>query len=375
MLFKEVIGQEEIKKRLTLTVHENRISHALLFLGPEGSGNLALALAYAQFISCTNRQQDDSCGVCPSCQKYHKLIHPDLHFVYPVATTKSVDKNPVSDNFITDWRMGITKNPYMTLSQWYELIGIENKQGNIGNNEAYEILRKLSLKSYESDYKIMIIWMPEKLNITAANKLLKIIEEPPPKTLFLMVGENSSKLLPTILSRTQLVKIPKINDESMRAALASTSNLPEQALNNIVHLALGNYNHALTLLESNEENNVNFDLFVRLMRLGWTRKMAEIFQWVDEVSSLGRERQKNFLLEAMRLLRENFLRNQKLEEMVHMTDQENEFANNFNKFIKPSNISSINDELNKAYADIEWNGYAKFIFLDLLLKISRLLKM
>nr|MBC8146675.1 DNA polymerase III subunit delta [Bacteroidota bacterium] len=217
MQFKEVIGHEEIKKRLIQTVRENRISHAQLFAGQEGIGKLALAIAYGQYISCTNKQETDSCGVCPSCIKYNKLIHPDLYFTYPVSTNKEVKTKPLSRLFISKWREILLQKDYIfSLQQWYQKIQIENKQGIINTEDCNEIIKSLSLKTFESEYRVVIIWMPEKLFHAAAPKLLKILEEPPPKTLFLLITESPDKILKTIISRTQIIKIPKLKDQDVK---------------------------------------------------------------------------------------------------------------------------------------------------------------
>ncbi len=374
MQFKEVVGHHKIKKKLIHTIKENRISHAQLFLGSEGSGNLALAIAYAQYISCESKQENDSCGVCPSCIKFQKLIHPDLHFVYPVSTSKTVKKDPVSDDYITLWREIIIENPYINHNKWYEIIDIENKQGIISKNESYEILKKLNLKTFESEYKIMIIWLPEKMNASAANKLLKLIEEPPAKTLFLMVSENSEQILPTILSRTQLIKIPKIDNESMRNALCDRLGLLPEKAGDIAHLANGNYFEAQNLISSTEENNDNFDQFTQFMRLSYQRKIIEIVNWVDEISRIGREKQKSFLAYSLRLIRENFMLNIKNKELVYLTNKELEFSENFSQFINQENINQIYEALNRAHSDIEMNAYNKIVFLDLALKIIKLIK-
>ena len=210
MQFRNIIGQNAIIERLSQSVDFDRLSHAQLIVGPEGSGTLAIALAYAQYINCTDKRDGDSCGVCSSCRKIEKLIHPDLHFVFPVAATASITKNPVSDNFIEKWREFVLKNPYQTLNEWLTFIEVENKQGGIQKSESSEIIRKLNLKTYEADYKIMLIWMAEKMNETCANKLLKILEEPPAKTVFLLIAENTEYMLQTILSRTQTVRLGKI---------------------------------------------------------------------------------------------------------------------------------------------------------------------
>ncbi len=374
MQFKEVVGHKNIKEKLIQTVNGNRISHAQLFLGENGSGILALAIAYAQYVSCENKQEDDSCGVCSSCLKFQKLVHPDLHFVYPVSTSKAVKKDPVSDDYIAQWREAIVENPYINQNKWYEIIDVENKQGIISKNESYEILKKLNLKTFESEYKIMIIWLPEKMNTFAANKLLKFIEEPPEKTLFLLVSENSEQIIPTILSRTQLIKIPKIDNDSMRSALCDRNGLVPEKANDIVHLANGNYHDAQNLIHSAEEDNFNFDQFTTMMRLAYQRKVIEIINWVDEISRIGREKQKNFLLYALRLVRENFMLNIENKELVYLTRKELDFSENFSQFINQDNVFDIYEALNRAHSDIEMNAYNKIVFLDLALKIIKLIK-
>lgn len=374
MQFKEVVGHKNIKEKLIHTIQENRVSHAQLFLGPEGCGNLALAIAYAQYISCENKQENDSCGVCPSCVKFQKLVHPDLHFVYPVSTSKAVKKDPVSDDYIAQWRETIIENPYINQNKWYEIIDVENKQGIISKNESYEILKKLNLKTFEAEYKIMIIWLPEKMNAFAANKLLKLIEEPPAKTLFLMVSENSEQMLPTILSRTQLIKIPKIDNESMRNALCDRFGLSPEKAGDLVHLANGNYFEAQNLINSTEEDNYNFEQFTKFMRLAYQRKVIEMIDWVDEISRIGREKQKGFLAYALRLIRENFMLNMKNKELVYLTNKELEFSEKFSQFINQENVSQIYEAMNRAHSDIEMNAYNKIVFLDLALKIIKLIR-
>lgn len=374
MQFKEVVGHHKIKEKLIHTIKGNRVSHAQLFLGSEGSGNLALAIAYAQYVSCENKQENDSCGVCPSCIKFQKLVHPDLHFVYPVSTSKTVKKDPVSDDYITLWREIIIENPYINQNKWYEIIDVENKQGIISKNESKEILKKLNLKTFESEYKIMIIWLPEKMNAAAASKLLKLIEEPPAKTLFLMVSENSEQILSTILSRTQLIKIPKIDNESMRNALCDRLGLLPEKAGDIAHLANGNYFEAQNLISSTEEDNDNFDQFTQFMRLSYQRKVIEIINWVDEISRIGREKQKSFLAYSLRLIRENFMLNIKNKDLVYLTKKELEFSEKFSQFINQENIYQIYEALNRAHSDIEMNAYNKIVFLDLALKIIKLIK-
>lgn len=375
MLFKDIIGQENTKQRLIQTVKEERISHAQLFLGPEGSGKLALAIAYAQYISCENRGENDSCGTCSSCKKYQKLIHPDLHFVFPVATSKNGNSKPVSDDFINEWRQSIIGNPYIKLNQWFSTIGIENKQGSIYSQESGHIIKKMSLKTFESEYKIMIIWMPEKMNISAANKLLKMIEEPPPKTVFLLVSENAGKIIPTIHSRTQLIKIPKIDDNNIFNAIKNKFDLADNKISDIVRLSNGNYAKALEVINSNEENQKNFNYFTTLTRLCYKADILGLVKFVDAISKIGREKQKNFISYSLRMMRENFILNKNKAEITYLTDEENNFSKNFNKFVNEQNIMKITKEFNQAFLHIERNGNSKIIFLDLSLKLIKLLKL
>jgi len=371
MLFKEVIGHQEIKQKLIATVKDGRISHAQLFLGPEGSGNLAMALAYAQYISCLDRNENDSCGACTSCVKYRKLIHPDLHFVFPVNTTKEITNKPVSDDFIVEWRNIVLENPYLTLFQWYEKIGIENKQGFISVNESKEIVRKLSMKAFESEYKVMIMWMPDKLHPSAANKLLKILEEPQGNTVFLLVADNTENFLPTILSRTQIIKIPGIDEESLFNALKKKYNQSDEELRNAARLADGGYIKAIEYIERSEETKLNFNRFVQLMRLAYSRKVTGIFKWVEDISAIGREKQKNFLIYALRLIHGNYLLNMENRDMVKMSADELVFSEKFSSFINHDNVAGVTDELNKACLHIEANANARIVFMDLALKLVK----
>jgi len=374
MQFRQVVGQQEIKERLIKSVKEGRISHAQLFLGPEGSGNMAMAIAYAQYICCENRNDNDSCGTCPSCRKYEKLEHPDLHFVYPVATTKAVTKDPISDDFIKLWREIVLQNSYLSETMWYDQIGMENKQGQIGKSESEIIIRKLSMKSYEADYKVMIIWLPEKMNITCANKLLKMIEEPPAKTLFFLVAQNSELIIQTILSRTQLVKFPKIDSESMAEGVKLHYNLNDGDVEDVIHLANGSFLRASQIIGEDEDNRFNYEQFVALMRLSYSRKIIDLIRWAEKMATIGREKQKNFLSYALRLVRENFVMNYQHPEMIFMTRQENQFSEKFSPFIQEWNIHAITEELNKAYMHVERNGNGKVILLDFALKLVKLIR-
>ena len=374
MRFSEVAGHSDLKKRLIQAVAEERVPHAHLFHGPPGTGSLALALAYATYLSCTDRLTGDSCGQCLSCRKYDKLVHPDLHFVFPVFTTKSVTSNPVSDDFIEEWRAALLENPYMNLQQWYAYLGTENKQGIINKWESQAILRKLNLKAYESDHKIMIIWMPEKMNAAASNKLLKMIEEPPPMTVFLLVAESTEQILPTILSRTQMIRVPRLHDQDLLEALKNTFAEDGEKLQNAVHLADGNYSNAVEVLNKSEESEYHLELFIRIMRLAYSRKFQEIFEWVDEVSGLGREREKAFLSYAIRMVRENYLLNMNRHELVRLSPQESDFSGRFSVFIHEGNAPDIIKQLDYACLHIEANAYARIVFLDFALNLVKLIR-
>jgi len=372
MLFKEIIGQHVVKERLIRSVKEGRISHAQLFLGPQGSGSLALALAYAQYISCGNKQEDDSCGQCLSCVKYNKLVHPDLHFVYPVALSKDIR---ISTDVAISWREAFLDNPYITLFNWFELLDAENKQAVIGVEESAEILRKLSLTTYEAEYKIMIIWQAEKMNQAAANKLLKILEEPPEKTLFLLVCETEDQLLRTILSRTQLIKINKINERDLFEALVERHDMLPKNAEITVHLADGNYAEALSLINENENAGQNLASFQKLMRASIKFDPKAVMVWIDEISIAGRERQKNFLNYALHIMRESLILNYADATLVKLGTEEQDFVKKFSPFIHTNNVERFIEELNKAHHHMERNANAKILFMDLAFKFNELLNL
>jgi DNA polymerase-3 subunit delta' len=373
MFFKEVIGQDAVKQRLVQSVKEERVSHAQLFSGPEGTGKLALAIAYAQFVACTNRHENDSCGECPSCKKYRKLIHPDLHFVFPVIITKKYPK-PVSDNFLDDWRMMIGQNPYFSIDQWFDQIGVENAQGMIYAHQSEDIIRKLNLKSYESEYKVMIIWLPERMNIACANKLLKMIEEPPVKTLFVLITENEEDIISTIRSRCQLITIPPIDPQSMTKALMELPEAEGSDIRNIVHLSKGNYGKAIELLQPDDSTEYNLERFKELMRASYGRKFTDLFKWADQLAVIGREKQKSLLNYFLIFLRENFIYNLKNREISFMNESEEEFSKRFSPFINERNIQELTEVFETAFAHIGSNGNPKIIFTDVAFKITKLIR-
>lgn len=373
MFFKEVIGQNATKQRLIQSVKEERVSHAQLFAGPAGTGKLALAIAYAQYVACTNRQENDSCGECPSCKKFRKLIHPDLHFVFPVIKTPKF-KEPVSDNFLEEWRMMIGQNPYFSIDQWFNQIGVENAQGLIYSHQSEEIIRKLNLKSYESEYKVMIIWLPEKMHVACANKLLKMIEEPPVKTLFILITENEEDIISTIRSRCQLITIPPIDTDSLTAAILQLPDAEGCDIRNIVHLAKGNYGKAIELLQPDEQTLFNLERFKELMRFSYGRKYSDLFKWVEQVATIGREKQKSLLNYCLIVLRENFIYNLKNRELTFMSDQEEEFSKRFSPFINERNIIELTEVFETAFAHIGMNGNPKIIFTDITFKVMKLIR-
>ena len=368
MFFKDVIGQEEAKQRLIQEANEGRIPHAQLICGPEGVGKLPLALAYARYLSCTHRGATDACGVCPSCVKFNKLVHPDLHFVFPVV------KNGKSEDYIAEWRRLVLNNPYFTIHHWLNEINAENSQAGLYTKESDEILKKLSLKSSEGGFKITIIWLPEKMQLACANKLLKLLEEPPEKTVFLLVSEAPDLILQTIQSRTQRFNIRRIDEESIARALQEKYGVQQVNSLSIAHLANGSFIKALETIHLNEENQLFFELFVNLMRLSYQRKIREMKLWSEQVASMGRERQKNLLLYCQRMIRENFIYNLHRKELVYMTPDEQNFATRFAPFINERNIMGIMDELSVAQQHIEQNVNAKMVFFDFSLKMIVLLK-
>ena len=373
MLFKEIIGQQEVKERLRNMVVENRVPHALMLFGPHGSGKRSLALAMAQFLACSERQDSDSCGVCPSCVKFSKLVHPDLHFVVPVMTTPRVTKDPSTELFLADWRSAFLDNPYLSENQWYEALGAENKQGIINVRESESIIKKLGFKPYESEYRFIMIWLPERMNQQAANKLLKQLEEPPEKTLILMVSESTERMLATILSRTQLLHVPPLEENLLREGLMKTHGGDPDLMEDAVRRANGNFNIALTTLLKDEQELSFFEQFTRLMRLAYGRNIIEINDWVEGVAGTGRERQKQLLDYSLRLLRENFMLHMEQPALNFMSRKEAEFSGKFNPFIHQGNIHDLVESFSLAGNHIEANGNARIIFMDLSIRVIRLL--
>lgn len=371
--FRDVIGQEPAKQHLMQEVKAGRIPHALLFCGPAGAGKLPLALAYARYLCCANPGPEDACGNCPSCMKWNKLIHPDVHFMFPMVKSAK-GKKEICDDYLSDWRSLLTNTPYFSFPQWLETMDAENGQAIIYARESDEIARKLSLKSVEGGYKITIVWLPEKMHETCANKLLKLLEEPPEKTLFLLVSEAPEQILATIQSRTQRFTVPRIAEADIARALRDKYAVQPADADAIAHIANGNFIKALETISLNEENELFFNLFVSLMRLAWQRKIREMKQWSEEVAGLGRERQKNFLDYCQRMTRENFIYNLHQPAMNYLTRPEENFATRFAPFINERNVTGIMTELSEAQLHIGQNVNPKMVFFDFALKMIMLLK-
>ena len=373
MFFSDIIGQEKVKMRLISSVREQRISHAQLFSGPEGSGKLGLAIAYAQYISCRDRSEGESCGVCPSCRKYAKLVHPDLHFVFPIFKPKNVQK-AFCDDYIGPWRESILKSPYFSLNQWSAVINAENAQLTIYSHESESIIRKLSMKSSEAEFKVMIIWLPEKMNPACSNKLLKIIEEPPSKTLFLLVTEDQGGIISTISSRTQIIKIPRIDDIDLQKELENENKFDPETIAEMVHRANGNYLKAVEYANPGEDKEFYLETFQTIMRHAFTGNIIHLMNDAEELGSLGRERQKDFLLYALQLIRDFFMMNLGKPSLVFLTRKEKEWGTKFSPFINERNIIPMNQVFEDGFRHISMNGNGKIIFTDILLKIAALIK-
>jgi DNA polymerase-3 subunit delta' len=395
MQFKDIIGQDILKKELPELMQDNRMAHALLFLGKEGSGALSLAIALAQYVVCEKvngrsaagsqqpgqslfgdepevpnlQYQNDSCGTCPSCIKAQQLVHPDIHFSYPVVTKKS-GTPPLSTDYISEWREFIKSYPYGNLYDWLQFIGAENKQGNITANECNDIIRKLSLKSFESEYKILILWMPEYLG-NEGNKLLKLIEEPPPSTLFIFVAENESLILPTILSRCQLIRIPALKTADIEEALVSRNKTAPETARQVASVSEGNYREALQMVQHADEDwqSLLRDWLNAMMKTG---PIAQT-KWVEEISKLGREKQKQFLRYFNHLL-EEAIRLRVIGSDHFLPEKEKDFAARLNKIAGIEQQQAIIEELDKAAYYIERNANAKMLFHALTIKLYHIIR-
>lgn len=368
MYMKDIIGQNEAKQHLLTLVHEARVPHAMLLYGPSGSGKLPLAIAFARYLTCDHPGTDDACGHCPSCLMMNKLAHPDVHFAFPVIKKKS-GRDTVSADYLDQWRQQLLDTPYFDLPMWLARIGTENQQAQIFVSESDEIQRALSLKPSRGKYKIMIIWLPEKMNAECGNKLLKLLEEPPAHTVFLMVSEAADTLMPTLVSRMQRFRLPPLPEEDIANMLTSRYMLSAEDSLEIAHLSEGSVITAVGNIRLGEERRMFFELFTSLMRLAYARRLKELKAWSEQVAALGRERQKNFLDYCEQMLRENFIYNFHHPEMNYMAREEKQFAVRFAPFINERNVTGIFNELQEAARHIEQNANPKIVLFDFVLKI------
>ncbi len=370
MQFKDVIGQEKIKQQLIEAFNQGRVPHAQLLSGKEGNGKMALALAYAQYINCPNRTETDSCGVCPSCVKYAKLEHPDLHFVFPVV--KKGSSGAVSDYYIKEWREYLLETPYISINGWINKLNAENKQPQIYADESEAILGKLSKRAYEAEYKVMVIYSPERMNVTCANKLLKLIEEPASKTVLLLVSDTPDVIITTILSRCQNIVIPPIEAQDLALALENRDGVDSETAKRIGRMAQGSYIRAKELLVQNDDERYNFEKFRDLMRLAFKKDVLGMRHWTDEICRCTREQQKQFFVYAQHVIRESFIANFRNEELNYASPIESEFVSKFAPFANEETVVGMLDQMEQGMIHIERNVSSKMVFFDVALKFTAL---
>jgi DNA polymerase III subunit delta' len=366
MLFKNIIGNEEIKKKLITAIHSGHIAHALLFSGNEGSANLALALAFITYLSCENRLEDDSCGVCPSCHKNLKLIHPDVKFSFPFITIK--DKDPISDNLLAEWRNFVLQDPFNNATGWSTYFGGEDKQLYISVDESRQIIRKLTLKPYEADLNVMLIWLPEYMNSPAANALLKVIEEPPDNSIFILVTNDIKRLIPTILSRTQVIQIPPFTDEELISILVDKHFIEKDQAGKIAHLVNGNINEALRLAREVEYNS--HVMFRDWMRLCYQEDLIQLIQFTEKYQSLGKLSQQTLLQYGLSMLRESLVWNLGQNQLTRVMGEELDFVKKFSVIIDLNTIEKLSGLISEASYFLERNANVKILFLDLSLRVA-----
>lgn len=374
MQFNEVIGQNTVKQRIKQMIAEGRVPHALLFAGPEGCGKLPMALALAQRLLCQHpTAEGESCGECVACRMVSKQAHPDLHFCFPTIKPTGQTTAAVSDQFLPEWRKQLAITPYFTRQTWLKCMGVEKQQSQIGVAESTNILMKLANVSSQGGYRVIIIWLAEQMNEECANKLLKILEEPPAQTVFILTANEPDKLLTTILSRTQRIDFPPLSADDIAQALEQLNGLQAEDARLVARSAEGSYTRALEQVTMNADTAQFFDLFVLFMRLCYMRKIRDLYEWSQQLSSWGREKQKAFLEYAQRLVRENFMYNFHSPELNYMNRQEQDFSVNFARFINERNVIGIMEELSAAQRDIEHNVNANMVFFDFSLKMIVLL--
>ncbi|MBA2407430.1 MAG: hypothetical protein H0V65_05495 [Chitinophagales bacterium] len=368
MFFKDVVGQQAIKARLIGSVREQRVSHTQMFLGAEGTGNLSLALAFSQYVNCEKKRDTDSCGICSSCIKAQKLVHPDVHFTFP--TIKAKDRNALSSEYMKEWRTAILENPYLNYLDWVTMIADENKQGNISADECREVFSKLSLKVFESEYKVLIVWMPERLG-KEGNILLKLFEEPSDKTLIILVAENQNLLLPTIISRTQVLQIPRIDDQSLIETLEKRYELSRQDAEKIMRHSDGNYREALRLINQVEDNNQQ--VFNQWMQLLYRNNVSDLIKWIEDVARIGRENQKSFLRYGLEFLHECIMMQHIGEHHSRLQTEEKRLATWLSQHMQFEDWQEMMRIFDESHYYIERNAHPKILYMNLSLRLRRMI--
>ncbi len=367
MQFKDVVGQAQLKAQLIKSAKADKISHAHLFLGDMGNGGLPVALAFVQYIMCENKSDHDSCGVCPSCIKISKNQHPDVHFSFP--TVQAVGKT--SDELLKEWREILEETPYFDLNEWIRKSDEKERKPIIGVQESQEIIKKLSFRSYEGGYKVMIIWHPEEMNPACANKLLKIIEEPPARTLFILVATSQEKLLQTILSRTQTTLIPRLSVEDISAYLVSEKSIGKGLAESVASRSEGSLIEAINLVGDGIERDENYMLFTQLMRVCYRKNVIDMMEWSDAVAAKSKEVQKEFLKYSLHMFRQSMLRNYTENLLTKVSEDENGFLDNFSKFITGNNVQDFLQTFSDAHYHIERNANSKILFTNLCFQVMR----
>lgn len=380
MQFKEIIGQEETKRHLRETVRSGRISHAMLFSGGEGAGALPLALAYAQYVNCRSRTDEDSCGVCPECYRMQQMEHPDCHYIYPVNTSKEAvatgraDEKPRSEQFLHVWRRVIPETGgYLTEQEWYAALGIENQQGIINKNDANELVRKMGFKSFEGGYKTVIVWLPERLHEAAANTLLKLVEEPPEKTLFLFVSFEPEKIIATIRSRTQIVALPGVPDDAIARELVARKGVPAERAEQVAHLAQGSWGAAVRLAAANATQSEHQERFIMLMRHCYQQKYLKLFEWAEEMAPLGREAQKQFCTAALGIVRECYMTGIGMGRIAYTDPAREQFCRNFAPYVSHITVEGFVAEFELLLAQIRQNGNPRILFTHFAMSVCKII--
>lgn len=378
MKFAQVTGHEQLKERLRKNIDEGRVSHAQLFAGNHGWGTLQLALAYVQYLHCPNRTNGEPCGVCPSCVQMQSLTHPDVHFVYPTIKPKGSSTPPTSDLYIEQWREVVGENDAcFDEHAWYEAIGADNAQGLITAKEADEIIRKLSYKAFEGKWKSVVIWAPEKMHPNCTNALLKILEEPWENTVFILISEHPEALLDTIISRCQSVNVGRIEQEALRSYATRSLGATEEQADVVAKLADGSLLTLRRVVAEGSDGSAtdNFELFTRLMRLSYSNKHLDLFEWAEQVAAMGRENQKSFLEYSLRLIRESYMLTAGMESVSYLWGDEKAFCSKFAPFVANHNVEAIVAEIERALRDVGQNGNAKIVFTHFALAMSKLIAM